>query len=166
MTETPMEPTEPLATSIAQPKQVEAAMQRELTETESLYVGDLLARAERLLLPRIPDLRTRAGEDPIFSALVADIESEAVARVLRAPGNGIIRQEAEGNYSYSINLRVASGLLEILADEWARLGVSTWRSIAPETDGYAAGRYDAIPPHWWFQYGWPAKNQMSEEWNL
>ena len=152
--------------SIAKPTDVETAMLRELTEAESQYAGDLLDRAERLLLPRIPDLVARAEEDKTFSALVADIESEAVARVLRAPGNGVIRQEAEGNYSYSINLRVASGLLEILADEWARLGVSTWRSIAPETDGYAQGRYGSIPPHLWFQYGWPARNQMSEEWNL
>lgn len=153
-------------TAIASSANVEAALQRELTTDEKQYVDGLLLRAERILVSRLPDLRARAEEDPIFSALVADIESEAVARVLRAPGNGIIRQEAEGNYSYSINLRVASGLLEILADEWARLGVSTWRSIAPETDGYAAGRYGGIPPHWWFQYGWPARNQMSEEWNL
>lgn len=153
-------------TAIASSENVEAAMQRELTTAEKQYVDGLLLRAERILVSRLPDLRERAEEDPTFSALVADIESEAVARVLRAPGNGIIRQEAEGNYSYSINLRVASGLLEILPDEWARLGVSRWRSVAPETDGYAAGRYGAIPPHWWFQYGWPARNQMSEEWNL
>lgn len=153
-------------TAIASSANVEAAMQRELTTAEKQYVDGLLLRAERILVSRLPDLRERAEEDPTFSALVADIESEAVARVLRAPGNGIIRQEAEGNYSYSINLRVASGLLEILPDEWARLGVSRWRSVAPETDGYAAGRYGAIPPHWWFQYGWPARNQMSEEWDL
>ena len=152
--------------SIAKPSDVETAMLRELTEAESQYVGDLLDRAERLLLPRIPDLVARAEENETFSALVADIEAEAVARVFRAPGNGIIRQEAEGNYSYSINLRVASGLLEILGPEWERLGVSTWSSIAPETDGYAQGRYGSIPPHLWFQYGWPARNQMSEEWNL
>lgn len=152
--------------AIANRVDVETAMLRELTEAESQYVVDLLDRAERLLLPRIPDLVTRAGENATFSALVADIEAEAVARVFRAPGNGVIRQEAEGNYSYSINLRVASGLLEILAPEWERLGVSTWSSIAPETDGYARGRYDGIQPHLWFQYGWPARNQMSEEWNL
>lgn len=153
-------------TAIATPENVESAMQRELTTAEHQYVGDLLLRAERILVARIPDLRARAEEDPTFSALVADIEAEAVARVFRAPGNGIIRQEAEGNYSYSINLRVASGLLEILGPEWERLGVSTWGSIAPETDGYAQGRYGSIPPHLWFQYGWPAQNQMSEEWNL
>lgn len=152
--------------AIAKPTDVETAMLRELTEAESQYVGDLLDRAERLLLPRIPDLVARAEENATFSALVADIEAEAVARVFRAPGNGIIRQEAEGNYSYSINLRVASGLLEILGPEWERLGVSTWSSIAPETDGYAQSRYGSIPPHLWFQYGWPARNQMSEEWNL
>lgn len=152
--------------AIATPTDVETAMLRELTAAESQYVGDLLDRAERLLLPRIPDLVARAEENETFSALVADIEAEAVARVFRAPGNGVIRQEAEGNYSYSINLRVASGLLEILGPEWERLGVSTWSSIAPETDGYAAARYSGIAPHLQFQYGWPAENQMSEEWNL
>lgn len=103
--------------AIGKPADVETSLMRDLTETESQYVDELLERAERLLRARIPDLDQRAEEDQEFALLVADIEAEAVARVLRAPDNGIMRQEGEGNYSYSLNLQVASGLLDILDDD-------------------------------------------------
>lgn len=153
-----MAETTPLATK----EQVEAAMQRPLTTAEAQYVGDLLARAERQLVSGLPDLRTRAAEDAEFKALVTDIESEMVARVYRAPEGGVVRQEAEGNYSYSLNMQVASGLLDVLDREWKLLGVSDWGSIAPVVDGYAASRYAGIAPHLQFQYGWPAEDQLSD----
>ncbi len=150
-------------TAIASSENVEAAMQRELTAAEKQYVDGLLLRAERILVSRLPDLRERAASDPDFSALVADVESEAVARVYRAPEGGVVRQEAEGNYSYSLNMQVASGLLDVLDREWELLGLSPWGSVAPAVDGYAASRYSGIAPHLQFQYGWPAETQMSEE---
>lgn len=149
--------------AIATPQDVETSLMRPLTEAESLYVGALLDRAERLLLPRIPDLETRATDDPQFRLLVADVEAEMLARVLRAPDSGIMRQEAEGNYSYSLNLQVASGLLDVLAVEWEKLGIGPWRSVAPATDGYLATRNGGIPPNWHFQYGWGGGDQMAEE---
>lgn len=148
--------------AVAVEENVESAVQRDLTEAESQYVDDLLDRAERLLTARIGDLQERVEGDPEFSALVSDIEAEAVARVYRAPEGGVVRQEAEGNYSYSLNMQVASGLLDILDREWALLGVSTWGSLAPETDGYLASRYGGVPSHWQFQYGWPAQDQLSD----
>lgn len=146
--------------AIGKPVDVETSLMRELTATEMEYVDALLDRAERLLLARIPDLLQRAGEDETFSKLVADIEAEAVARVLRAPDNGIMRQEGEGNYSYSLNLQVASGLLDILDGDWAKLGIGRVRSVAVETDGYLAARH-RIPPQWWFQYGWGGGDQLA-----
>lgn len=146
----------------AKQSDVEVSMMRELTEAESQYVGPLLERAERLIGVRVPDLEARVEANPKLSLVVADIEAEAVARVLRAPEGGIMRQEGEGNYSYSLNLQVASGLLDILDGEWERLGVSKLRSVMPETDGYALGRM-GMRPDLNFQYGWPARNLHSEE---
>lgn len=140
---------------------VEVSMMRELTEAEAQYVDKLLERAERLIGVRVPDLEARVQADPKLALTVADIEAEAVARVLRAPEGGIMRQEGEGNYSYSLNLQVASGLLDILDGEWERLGVSRLRSVMPETDGYARARHGR--PDLNFQYGWPARNYLSEE---
>ena len=82
--------------ALATQQDVEVSMLRPLSETEMRYLSDLLERAERLLLARIPDLleRVAAGRPPV--QLVADIEAEMVARVLRAPDNGIMRQEGRG----------------------------------------------------------------------
>lgn len=142
---------------------VEVSLQRSLTEAEAEYVDALLERAERLLTVRIPDLQDRIAANPAFGEVVADIEAEAVARVFRAPDNGVYRQEAEGNYSYSLNLQVASGLLDILAGDWQKLGVAMWGSIAPATDGYLSTRRGGIPPNWHFQYGWGGGDQIAEE---
>lgn len=149
--------------SLARQTDVETALQRPLTENESRYVGELLAVAERRLLASVPDLLTRAESDETFAALVADIEAEMLARVYRAPEGGVLRQEMEGNYSYSLNMQVASGLLDVLDREWFALGVGGWGSLSPETDAYARshGLY-RVPPHLHFQYGWGGGDQMSE----
>lgn len=150
--------------ALASPRNVEVALMRDLTEAESRYVEDLLDVAERMLTARIPTLTERAASDPTLTAVVADVEAEMLARVFRADGNHFI-QEAEGNYSYRLNLQVASGLLDVLEKEWSRLGVGTWGTVAPATDGYLAGRHGGeVPPPWQFQYGWPARNDISESW--
>jgi len=141
-------------------------MLRPLAEAEIRYLSDLLDRAERLLLARIPDLLERVAQGRPPLQLVADVEAEMVARVLRAPDNGIMRQEAEGNYSYSLNLQVASGLLDVLGKEWEALGLGAWGSLAPETDGYARQRWAGVVPYpWRFQYAWPARDEVSESWS-
>ena len=79
-------------TAIATPENVESAMQRELTTAEHQYVGDLLLRAERILVARIPDLRARAealrseGADP--GALLQAVRAAPVAR-------GVLRRFAQ-----------------------------------------------------------------------
>ena len=150
--------------ALAAPRNVEVALMRDLTETESRYVEDLLDVAERMLTTRIPTLTERAASDPTLAAVVADVEAEMLARVFRADGNHFI-QEAEGNYSYRLNLQVASGLLDVLEKEWSRLGIGTWGTVGPATDGYLAGRSGGeVPPPWQFQHGWPARNDISESW--
>lgn len=151
--------------ALATQQDVEVSMLRPLSETEMRYLSDLLERAERLLLARIPDLLDRVAVGRPSPQLVADIEAEMVARVLRAPDNGIMRQEVEGNYSYSLNLQVASGLLDVLGKEWEALGLGSWGSLSPESDGYARQRWGGeVPYPWRFQYAWPARDEVSESW--
>jgi hypothetical protein len=126
--------------SIATPADIETSLLRPLLQREEEYAPALLERAEGILLARIHDLLDRAEHDTTFHDLVAATEAEAVARVLRNPE--ALRQEAEGNYSYTINYQVASGLLDILDEEWQRLGaVQVAGSIAPATDGYLRTRH-------------------------
>lgn len=108
--------------ALATQQDVEVSMLRPLTEIETLYLSDLLERAERLLLARVPDLLERVSDGRVSLGLVADIEAEMLARVFRADGNHFI-QEAEGNYSYRLNLQVASGLLTVSDAEWDRLSL-------------------------------------------
>ena len=144
--------------AIAIPEDVQTSLMRELSPQESEYVEKLLNRAETLLRTRISYLKEKAGYDTDFYDLVSQIEAEAVARVYRAgeAGSGIYQSESEDGYSYRLNYKVASGLLDILPEDWERLlGSGNFRMVAPETDGYAMARHRGRPDlH--FQYCWPA----------
>lgn len=150
--------------AIATVRDLETSLLRELSEAEEHYAPLLLDRAERLILARIPDLYrlTHGPGSGRYAQVVADVTAESVARVLRAPGSGIYSREAEGEYSYSINMQVASGLLDILDSEWDRLGVSPYGSIVPSTDGYLSRH---VPHPWSFQYGGIGEGEgMAERW--
>lgn len=149
--------------ALAKPSDVVTSMMRELTPAESQHVGALLERAERKIRTRVPDLDTRVNQDLDFRQRVIDITAEAVARVFRNPAG--YTQETEGNYGYSLNFRVASGLLDILDSDWAELGVGGGLgTIMPTVDGYAAARY-RFRPDLTFQYGWGGDYPgMSEVW--
>lgn len=149
--------------ALASETDVVTSMMRDLTPAESQHVDALLERAERKIRTRIPDLDTRVETDPGFRQTVIDITAEAVARVFRNPSG--YTQENEGNYSYSLNFRVASGLLDILDSDWAELGFGGGLgTIMPTTDGYAAARYRGRPDLA-FQYSWGGDYPgMSEVW--
>lgn len=155
--------------SIATHEDVKTSLLRDLDEVESRFVGDMLDRAERIIQARAPDIIAQAYADPSFylAATIADVEAEAVARVFRAPKDGagadrgIYTRESLGDYSYNVNMLVASGLLDILDAEWTKLGVSSYGSVMPETDGYARSRF-GVPPEWRFQFGWGGGDQIPE----
>lgn len=151
--------------AIASPEDVETSLLRPLNQAEKQHVEPLLQRAESLLTTRLPNLALRAKDDADFRDMVATVEADALARVFRNPD--AIRQESEGNYSYTINFQVASGLLDILPAEWEKLGISSWGSIIPETDGYlATRRYGPLPSHH-FQHGWGGGDQLAQRgWGL
>lgn len=154
--------------TIATTQDLETSLMRELDETESRYASALLERAETLLLARAPELIQGILTDECHpkSALVAMIEADAVARVLRNPE--AYTRETEGEYSYAINMSIASGLLKITDDEWLLLDMTPpgagFGTINPTTD-YAAshrGRWGgAASPELQFQYGWPGEGYPS-----
>lgn len=144
---------------------VETSLMRELTSEEEKYIGALLERAENLIRVRIPNLSDRSAQEPDFSSLVAQVEAEAVARVLRAENSGIYKSESEDGYSYQLNMMVASGLLDILPAEWERLtGSGGLKMVAPATDGYAARRLGGVRPDLAFQYVFPAPQHLNAHW--
>lgn len=153
--------------AIAAVEDVATSLRRDLTEAEAKYAPALLNRAENLIRVRIPEVVDRSDRDPHFRDLVTQVEAEALARVYRADesgASGVFTSESEDGYGYSLNLKVASGLLDVLPEEWGRLlGTGGWGTIAPVTDGYAAARRQARPDLW-FQYGWPARDQLAERW--
>lgn len=119
---------------------IEVALLRKLEAEEVRYAPQLLERANRNLAALIPNLTTRALNDKAFAQLVADVESEMVARVLRA-GGSVYTRESEGEYSYVLNQKIASGYLQPLDEEIVRLGgATTWGTVNPVYDRYAQGR--------------------------
>lgn len=153
--------------SVASVADVEVSLRRTLVDGEQKWVNALLDRAEALIVMRVPDLLDRVSQDPAFATAVAAVEGESVARVLRSPNNGIYRSETQGNYTYQLNMQVASGLLDILPAEWERLGVSAGGvgTVMPETDGYVRSRYGSrLDPADEFQLGWPGRGYPSRTW--
>ena len=100
---------------------VQARLGRPLTADETTQVDTLLADTEILIKARISDLAEKA-EDADYLAVVKMVEASAVARLLRNPDG--YTSETDGDYTYQINYRVATGALEISDKEWALLGVS------------------------------------------
>lgn len=109
--------------ALATVEDVQARLDRPLTDEERVWAETLLGDAEVKLLRRIPDLLERAAADPGFRRAVVMVESNAVLRVLRNPEG--YRQETEGNYGYSLSAAVASGHLFIMDSEWDDLGYRT-----------------------------------------
>ena len=101
-------------------------MGRPLTEDEATQADTLVADAELLIRERISDLDDQA-EDDTYLAKVVMVESNAVARLLRNPEGHTA--ETDGNYSYQINWRLASGDLQITDKEWRLLGASSGISM-------------------------------------
>lgn len=142
---------------------------RSLTPSEAEHVPALLERAEDLIREKVPEFtgKTEVGSELFneqFRKAVVAISADAVARVLRNPG--AFRQETEGNYSYTLDKQVASGMLSIEESEWERLGVldeAEFGTVNVAYDGYAAKRFKNARPDLVFQYGWPGdKPGMSE----
>lgn len=107
-----------------------ARMGRPLTAAESAQAEVFLNDVELLIKTRIPDLDQKITDGEIEEGIVVMVEANAVMRILKNPDAK--RQEADGNYSYSLDTRAASGFLLITNDEWDWLG-------------YASGAFTIVP---------------------
>jgi uncharacterized protein YcaQ len=124
-------------TAYATPADVQAIAGRELSTEETALVERRLAQVERKILRRIPDLLEQITAGTVDQDDVVDIEAEAVLRLIRNPEG--YSSESDGQYSYQFNRETASGKLEILAEEWERLGIKPSRmfQISPGRGGVA-----------------------------
>lgn len=108
---------------------VEARYGQPLDNAQETQVTVWLSDIERRLRRRIPDLDDRAALSADYAASVAEVEENAVVRILKNPDG--FRAESEGSYSYSTDVRAASGFMMILDEEWALLGASSAFTIHP-----------------------------------
>jgi len=103
--------------ALATPADVGVQMMRDLSDQETALALALLDTVERRLARRVSDLLTNADK----AATVIDVEAAAVARVLKNADG--FRSESDGDYNFTRDVRVASGFLLILDEEWLDLGV-------------------------------------------
>ena len=124
-------------TAYATAADVQAVLGRTLDTAETALVERRLEQVERKILRRIPDLLEQIADGDLDEADVIDIEAEAVLRLIRTPEGYL--SEGDGTYSYQFNRETASGKLEILAEEWERLGIKPSRmfQISPGRGGVA-----------------------------
>ncbi|MDM1917149.1 Gp19/Gp15/Gp42 family protein [Mycobacteroides abscessus] len=108
--------------SYAAPADVSGRLGRELSSDEATMVATRLNDVELIIKSRIPDLDDQIDDDKIDVEIVKMIEANAVVRLVRNPN--AYTGETDGNYSYQINWKTATGELEILDNEWALLGIS------------------------------------------
>jgi hypothetical protein len=142
--------------ALATKEDVAARLGRELDDAALiLLVETRLNDAERMLKRRITDLLDKALADADYEAEVIRVESDMVLRLVRNPDG--YSQESDGNYSYAIYQRVASGVLEVLDEEWEALGLTgggmfVIKPYIYDSPWSTEGAYDATkpwPPPWW-----------------
>jgi len=104
---------------------VTARWARTPTDEENTLITVRLEDAERLIRRRISDLDDRINAGTILEEDVIQVEAEAVLRLVRNPEGYM--SESDGNYTYMLRNDIATGRLEILADEWEILGVTRRR---------------------------------------
>ena len=98
-----------------------------LSTEETAMVERRIARAERIIRKRIPDLDDRILDGTLSDQDVGDVVIEAVLRVVRNPDG--YTQEVDGNYSYILSSE-NNGKLFITDEEWEELGVKARSGIA------------------------------------
>lgn len=79
---------------------VEMRIGRELSDSERGLAASLLGDALLIIYARCPDLDERVDSGEISADVVRMIQANMVVRVLRNPEG--IRQETDGDYSYTI----------------------------------------------------------------
>ena len=108
---------------------------KELDDAETALVERRLRQVERMIIRRIPNLLERLESGDLEAQDVADIEAEAVLRVVRNPEG--LASEQDGQYGYQLSREAADNSLRLTEEEWAVLGVKRSRmfTITPAVGG-------------------------------
>jgi len=93
---------------------------RPITDEQKALIEARLADVERMIKRRIKDLDAKITAGTVDIEDVKQVEADAVLRIVKNP-DGFL-QETDGDYSYMLSADTASGRLEILPEEWERLG--------------------------------------------
>src|SRR5690606_18180102 len=140
------------------PEDVEARLGKDLTDDEREQIGVLLDDAELIIRCCVPVYDQQVEDWVISDGLLVVVWSSMVMRVIRNPDG--FTQECDGNYSYTISRDVASGLLEVLPNEWSLLGVRGGFTLVAPTTPVPWMRHCDDPritsPHqaWWQYSPW------------
>lgn len=125
---------------------VEARLGRPLEAGETTIVQTRLNDVELIIRNRIPDLDARVADGSLDVEVVIMVEAEAILRLIRNPEG--YTAETDGNYSYQISVKVASGRIDILSSEWSLLGVRAGAYVIRPYIGKPYGH------GWWGPYPW------------
>ena len=113
----------------------------EASDPRYLQIERWIARAERQIRARIPQLNEWAAEDTEYRELVADIETVAVARKALNPEGirSIMTQIDDANVQKTIDSSRSVGEVIILDSEWDQLfkltqGDLTSVTVKPDAD--------------------------------
>ena len=91
----------------------------ELSPEEGAMIEKRIAKVERMIRRRLPDLDTRIADGRLTDEDVHDVVVESVLRVVRNPEG--YSTEIDGNYSYTLRPDF-DGQLHITDEEWESLG--------------------------------------------
>lgn len=89
------------------PKDLEGYYDGDLTRLDQTWLQKQIDIAVREIFHLCPRLPERLAQRKVERELVIDVVAEAVLRVVRNPSG--LRSETEGNYTYQLSNRVASG---------------------------------------------------------
>lgn len=100
---------------------VEVRLGRDVSDHLRGLIEARLQDAERAIRRRIPDIDQKVLDGDIDAEDIKYVQCEAVLRLARNPEG--FSSETDGNYAYELASDSFMGKLEILADEWAILGI-------------------------------------------
>lgn len=127
---------------------VESRLGRPLDANENTLVGTRLDDVELIIRSRIADLDERVATGVLDIEVLKMVEADTVLRLIKNIDG--YRSETDGNYSYQIDERVASGRIDILPHEWMLLGLTAGAySVRADLSPY----YTSYPPYPWENVG-------------
>lgn len=137
--------------SHALPADVAVRLGRPLTEPESDQIEAYLADAEAKILGKVSDALTRAGVEPVYSAILKAVECSIALRAARI--TDAVQAAYPGTEDWSTPPGSSRANVTVLDTEWRALGLPWYTSFSltpgPDVDNVWPSWYDA-----WFQYGW------------